>query len=215
MRIKGKFTTKKHIAALVLTVIAAVALAIGGVVTTGAYFSDAKDGTISGDVGSIKITGSGGTGVNGLNLAFDNLMPGEPQTVTLNYQNTGSSKQDVWMVFNNVEALRALNNLGTYGEVHVVSDGVHRFDSANLNDNAATCGPFSPAGCWPLLRTVKVASNVAPGATGSADFTFGYAGKLSAQSPVGGGSWNSYPLSAPTANGLPYQLVGTQIGKTP
>jgi hypothetical protein len=126
-----------------------------------------------------------------------------------------------------LHALHALNDLGTYGEFHVKANGTQLFDSANLNDglhNPAkpSCGPFDPTGCWPLPKMIKIASNVGPTAGGSVDFTFGYASKLSGQSPTGGGAWNSYP--APTVpnptpviagSGLPYQLVATQVGQTP
>lgn len=214
MRIK--FTKKKRIAAFALSVLAAAGFTVGGVISTGAFFSDSHNGTISGTVGSIKIVGSGGTGPEGLNLSYDGLLPGAPQTQTIHYQNTGTSPEDVWVVFNNADALHALNDLGTYGEFHIAANGDQVFDSTNLNDNAAnSCGPLSPAGCWPVPRANKVASNVAPGASGSIDLTFGYAGKLKTQSPAGGGVWNAYPVSAPTASGLPYQLVATQHGQTP
>lgn len=191
---------------------------------TGAYFSDSHSGKISGTLGSIRIKPSGGAGPEGMNFTFANLMPGEPQTAHLEYQNTGTGNEDVWIVFNNETALSALNNLGTYGEVHLVGNGTEVFGSANLNDNETTCGPFSPSGCWPLKKQYRVASNVAPGATGSVSFTFGYAGKLKTQPPEGvTAAFNQYPVPGqfkvnPTdgsGDGLPYQIVATQVGQTP
>jgi len=55
---------------------------------TGAYFSQTVPGSISGTVGSIHITPSTST-----DLSFSNLLPGAPQTVTVHFENTGSSRR--------------------------------------------------------------------------------------------------------------------------
>ncbi len=196
-------------------------LAVG---TTGAYFSDTHDGNITGELGSIRITPSGGSGIDSTNFNFTNMMPGEPQTATLNYENTGSNPQDVWVTFPNATALSSLNNLGTYGEVHILGNGTPLFDSANLNDRSSTCGPFSPSGCWPIPNKILVATNVAPGGTGTFQFTFNYASKLAIQPPVGvTGYFNEFPVVGQqvinvadgVGNGLPYRLVATQVGHQP
>ncbi|MBW4061900.1 hypothetical protein HJC99_05000 [Candidatus Saccharibacteria bacterium] len=135
--------------------------------------------------------------------------------MTTSWTNTGLNKEDVFVVFSNPDALHALNNLGTYGEVHIVGNNGPVFDSANLNDNSASCVTFSPSGCWPVAKSYKIGTNITPGGTGSWTFTFGYASKLSTQSAAGGGDWNSYPLGGPTNSGLPYQLVAVQPGQTP
>ncbi len=217
-----------------LALLATVAL-LGGTAwiatgTTGAYFSDTHTGSISGSIGSIKVTPSGGSGPEGMNLAFNDMLPGVAQTVTVKYQNTGANPEDVWIVFNNATALSALNNLGSYGEVHLSANGTALFDSANLNDRSGTCGAFSPSGCWPLAKQYKVASNLAPWAAGTASFTFSYAGKM-VTPPV---AFNSYPVSVNgyttshntndqnivnaadgTGSGLPYSIVATQHDVTP
>ena len=90
---------------------------------TGAYFSDSKSGAVAGTIGSIKVSTSGGTGTDGLNFNFANMLPGTPQTATFSYQNTGANAEDVWLVFNDAAALHAINVLGTYGEAHVASNG--------------------------------------------------------------------------------------------
>ena len=182
---------------------------IGSVNGSLAYFTDTQTGTLTGSVGSIK----GAVSTN--SLAFKNLLPGEVQTVEAYSRNTGLSNQDVWVVFDNADALAALNNIGTYGEFHVKANNVALFDSANLNDNASSCGAFSTTGCWPIPAKLKLASNVAPGGTVTYSFGFGYASKLSTQAPPGGAVWNPYPLAAPSASGLPYQIVETQVGQTP
>lgn len=214
-----------------VTLAALAALVIAATGMTGAYFSDTHHGDITGNIGSIKVTPSGGTGTDGTDFTFANLLPGEPQTATIQFQNTGLNNEDVWLVFDNATALSALNNLGTYGEVHV-SNGHELFASTNLNDRSATCGPFSPTGCWPLPSQIKVADNVAPGAGGYVKFTFNYAAKLS-DPAAEGADFNVYPVPAGaysptnpdgqttvnatdgTGSGLPYEIVATQVGQTP
>jgi hypothetical protein len=214
----------------------ATLLALGGLVfaatgATGAYFSDAHNGSITGNLGSIRVTPSGGTGTDGTDFTFANMLPGVPQAATVDFQNTGNNPEDVWLVFDNVTALSALNNLGTYGEVHV-SNGQALFDSANLNDRAPTCGAFSPSGCWPLPDKIKVASNLAATGKGHVTLTFNYAAKLS-DPAAEGGPFNVYPVPAGlyspanpdgqytvdaadgTGTGLPYEIVATQVGQTP
>ena len=209
--------------------VAAVALIAASTSVTGAYFTDSSSGVIKGHVGSIKLGGQD------LNLTFDNLLPGVAQTVTVPFSNSGTEAQDVWLTFPVGSALHALNNLGTYGEVHVVNNvGQSVFDSANLQDGRTkadgtnSCSGFAqtvPAtnGCWPLPAKVKVASNVASGATSSAKFTFMYASKLTGS---GGGVFNTFPSVAtgqeafgadltPVGNGLPFNVVAVQVGQTP
>ena len=226
--------TMRRLLALGLTGAAAIGLAATASGLTGAYFSDSKSGTITGTIGAVKIATSGGTGTNGLDLHFVDLMPGEPQTVTINYQSLGSGPQDLYLTFPNRPALHALNNLGTYGMVTVTdsSSGVV-FTSTNLQDGRTvpsgnSCSNiFTPdnGGCWPLPTQLLVRSNLAPGAGGTIQFTFGYPGKLSGNGP---GVWNSYPSDnppysqaygldnvPPAGNGLPIVVVATQAGHTP
>jgi hypothetical protein len=224
-----------------LTLAASVAL-VGGTALvasgeTGAYFSQTVPGSISGTVGSIHITPSTST-----DLSFSNLLPGAPQTVTVHFENTGSSPEDVYLAFPNATALSALNNLGSYGEVHVSYSGPSSvnngdiFDSANLDDNPASCGPFSPTGCWPLLNQYELATNLASGASGSFTFSFSYPSKMTIEPPSLTAPWNSYPVSGVadsitnstvqsnqwtinaadgTGAGLPFQLIATQPGIQP
>ena len=207
----------------------AVALALGlaALGPTGAYFSDTAQGEVTGTIGSIKVTGSGGSGADQLGLNYTNLLPGVPQTVTSRYTNTGNSAQDVWVVFNNADALHALNDLGTWGEFHLAANGNALFDSANLSDDEdnaleKSCGVLAPTGCWPLEEQYLLTSNLAPTSTGNVSFTFGYASKLTGQKADGVGVWNSYPVKTVqtpkpdvVGNGLPYQIVATQVGQAP
>ena len=214
-------STAARIAVWGTTLAALAAVVVVATGMTGAYFSDTHQGDITGNLGSIKVTPSGGTGSDGTNFSFTNMLPGEPQTATIQFQNTGLNAEDVWLVFNNATALSAFNNLGTYGEVHVVTDH-ELFGSKNLNDRSSTCGAFSPSGCWPLPSQIKIGSDIAPGAGSFVKFTFNYASKL--KDPAAEGApFNAYPVSGQntvnaadgTGSGLPYQIVATQVGQTP
>lgn len=213
---------KLRFGALGASLIVLVALVIAATGVTGAYFSETKQGEIKGNTGSIHIQTEGGTGENGLAFDFENLLPGEPQTATVEYTNTGANKQDVWIVFDNAEALHSLNNLGTYGEVTLGNSGGVLFHSANLNDNlppaSGTCGEFKPTGCWPLKEKYKVGSSINPGSGSYFRFTFAYASKL--KSPAAEEQpWNTYPPEVEEkdikGNGLPYEVVATQVGQEP
>jgi hypothetical protein len=192
---------------------------------TGAFFSDSSPGTITGSIGSIHVSVSGGNGSSSTNFNFDRLLPGTPQTVTVTYTNTGNSPEDVFLTFPNATALSALNNLGTFGSVQVNDAGNSDvFDSTNLNDNATTCGPFSHSGCNPLPKQLQVDNNLKPGDSATASFAFGYASKLKGQPAVGAtAAWNNYPVAGQfttnagdgTGNGLPIAIVATQVGQTP
>ena len=97
-----------------------------------------------------------------------------------------------------------INSLGTYGEVHVASNGTEMFASQNLNDSyAATCpvGAGTPD-CKPLPSKIKVADALKPGHTG--DFTFSF--KPSEK-------FKNVQLAQ--LLDLDYDLVATQVGVQP
>ena len=165
---------------------------------TGAYFSDSRSGGVTGSTGSIKVV---------------NMLPGERQTATATYLNTGKNKQDVWLVFPNADALHALNDLGRFGEAHVSSNGTEVFASTNLNDNNTSC-PAGTADCNPLPSKIKLGDNVAPGLGGSVSFSFAYGARLRGAAAEEG-PFNCYPLGSCTSNGLPFQVVATQHGIAP
>lgn len=185
---------------------ALVGAAVNG---TGAYFTDAKAGQISGTMGSIAIEGSGGTGGNGLGIKFTNLLPGDTATDTVNFKNTGKNVQDVWVVFDqealgNGTADAGLNSLGRYAKVQVKSGSTTVFASGNLNDDADSCPPGAgPAPvCHPLPHILKLQDNLAPGASGSMTFSFTPSEKFKDVQNV-------------TLLNLPYKLVATQDGIRP
>lgn len=176
---------------------------------------------------AIAITSSSGSGSGSSDLAFSGLLPGSPQTVTLDYRNTGARAEDVYVVFTNATALSALDSLGTLGQVQLSSAGGgavgNVFESTNLNDNLSTCGHFSSSGCWPLLHQYELARRLAPTQGGSFSFRFGLSSADTIQPAVGQTGWNPYPVKGQTVvvpsdgsgAGLPYELVATEPGVTP
>jgi len=201
MKIRGSMKVR------VITLVASVALLGGTAIVasgqTGAFFSDSHSGNIGGNVGSILVNPDSPTTVN-----FTNLLPGVPQTVQVNYHNSGTSPEDVYLTFPNGTALSALNNLGRYGSV-IVANGVGTvFQSYNLNDNLTRCGSFGntpltgpSSACNPLPNQVLIASNVAPTASETFTFTFEYASAITGPPSV---PWNSFPLPGDNNNSLAY-----------
>ncbi len=179
-----------------------VASAVAG---TGAYFSDTKaNNHITGAMGSIQIQGHDGSGANSLDSVFTNMLPGEAKSATLRYSNTGANDEDVWVVFTNATKLKALNQLGTYGEVHVASNGTERFGSQNLND-AYPCGTPGTNGAPTLCalpKMIKVADALQPGHTG--DFSFSFKPGQAFKNVQGAQLLD-----------LDYDLVATQVGVQP
>lgn len=225
---------KMKVGAVGATFALAGSLAVVASGTTGAYFSDTQTGAITGTLGSIKVTTTGGTGDDGLNFAFNNLMPGVAKAATVSFVNDGTELQDVYLVFPNATALSALNDLGTFGEVHISVNGVEKFASLNLTDHypSGTAGIGGAPTLISLPRTMLLASDVSVGSPNSFKFTFNYAGKLGNAAPNastprpasnGGGTFNSYPVAGQTTtkatdgtgSGLPFQVVAVQVGQQP
>ncbi len=216
--------------------VAALALIAASTSVTGAYFSEAAPGNITSTIGAVHLSTSNTW------FAWTNMMPGEQKTATVDFTNKGTGPQDFYIVFPNVPALHALNNLGSYGEVHVTGGQTGTiapiFDSKNLQDGrhiatgvpagTNTCGGFSPTGCWPLPVNLKIASSVGVEGTGSVSFSFTYDGRIGNGSSCGVGAFNSFPLAGadvfsagspdaagPAGSGLPFKIVATQVGQTP
>lgn len=203
-------STTLRVAGFVGTLGATAALVGAAAMGTGAYFSDAKSGSISGTMGSIRITAYDGGGSNATDIAFSNMLPGEGQEKTVRYQNTGHNNQDVWLVFNQADLgdhnartdAGKVNDFGRYGEIHVKGNGTEIFGSKNLNDDPTSCPPQG-TDCNPLPPTLKVADNLTPGQVG--DFSFGFT-----PSSRFGNDVQDLPILH-----LGYQLVATQHGVAP
>lgn len=243
-----RLTKKWRIVAFAGALAGSAGLVTAAAAATGAYFNDTQSGTVTGTIGSIKVSTSGGTGNNNLDFNFANMLPGDFQTSTVHYTNSGKNAEDVYLVFSNAEALHSVNNLGGYGEAKIGSNGTTVFSSDNLSDGltaqlqavdptSSHCSagpnaqvPLSPTGCWPIPSTIKLASNVAPGHSGTMTFSFALGPKWKAVSAELS-QFFCYPLiqnpgdpSNPTdqvcntANpsyGLPYEIVATQPGVAP
>lgn len=213
------------LAVSMVALVGTVALASGA---TGAYFSDTKDGKIDG--AGVPITIAAGVNADsggGLAISWPSMVPGEVYTATAHYTNTGGAPQDVWIVFPNVTALSALNNLGGFGAVRINdSNGGLRFYSENLNDHAddqgTGPGPQGQGIVRMLPQAVKLASAVPVGGGGFMTFKFQYASKMGNGTTGSNFVFNSYPVAGQTyggsgtaGNGLPYQIVATQVGIEP
>ena len=111
----------------------------------------------------------------------------------------------------------AIGDVG--GGVNWVSDNLSDFYPSGTPGNSGV------ATIYRVPSQMLLESNVAPDATGQMTFTFSYASKLTG---TGGGVWNTYPVAVETknsetyvpvsttpGNGLPYQIVATQVGQTP
>ena len=77
-------STKMKVGAVGTSFALAGALAIVASGTTGAYFSAAQDGTITGAIGTVKLSTTNTT------FAWTNMMPGDPKSATVNFTNTGT-----------------------------------------------------------------------------------------------------------------------------
>jgi hypothetical protein len=227
---------KVKLIGLLVAVVLVGALVAVAARATSAYFSDTQNGKITGTIGQIKVSLSGGTsgdGTTGSPYMFDwaNMLPGVAYSQTMTVQNISptSNSEDFWLVFPNATALSALNSLGRYGAVEIFVDGGLIYSNNNLNDipNNGTTG---------LPDKVQLASNVGPTASHVVIFRFEYASAMSTQEP--GGVFNKYPVvllpgqtqdprypdgyNQLTVNpadgsgaGLPFQIVATQLGIQP
>ncbi|MHB1433063.1 MAG: hypothetical protein ACYCVZ_13205 [Streptosporangiaceae bacterium] len=217
-----RFSKRWRLVAFTGALVGSAGLVVAAATATGAYFNDTQSGTVSGNFGSIHVTTSGGTGTDSLDFSMTNMLPGQWQTITVHYKNTGLNTEDVYLVFNTADALHAVNNLGQYGEAKITSGSNTIFYSTNLSDGeTAALGPITetgghcssnpPAGsndvalssagegtanpgCWPIPDVLKLASNVQPGQAGTMTFSF-----------APGPKWSS--AAAETAQFFCYPLV--------
>ena len=188
----------KIIGLLVAVVLVAAMVAVAARATS-AYFSDTNNGQITGTIGDISISTSGGAvGVgDGINFFWDEMLPGVVYTAPINVQNTSTSNsEDLWIHLNNLTALSALNQLGTYGAVTIDVGGTPVFQSAHLNDNTARGNTIGNGGALP--EWVQLATNVGPTASRAVTFKFAYASKMTQPEP--GAKFNHYPVLAIPGN---------------
>jgi hypothetical protein len=223
---KRIFTAKMM--SLTVAMVALVALVAMASNATGAYFSDTKPGAVSGTLGSIKVTTSGGVNNAGTSFVWDNMLPGELKSATVGYQNTGRNVQDVYLVFNPT-ALSALNTLGTFGEAHIAVNGTEIYASQNLND-------IQGNGTAGVPGVVKIGSSVGPTASGNVTFSFMFAGKMQNPNLDTISEFNKFPIKTTGTHdsrypigfeqsivraidgegtGLPFKVIAVQVGQVP
>lgn len=210
-----------RIALGVVAILVALALGLQAAGRTGTYLEDVKKGGVTGTIGKVEISTTGGAAIDDPTFVWSNMLPGEDKSLTVKYKNTGTVPEDVFLTFPNLTALSALNTLGTYGEVHVYANGTEVYANANLNDkpNNGTSG---------LPTQVKLQAGLAVNHSGTFTFKFRYADKLggvqgAATHSTGGGVFNPYPLPDQVTtrtgdgngNGLPYAVAGVQEGHLP
>jgi hypothetical protein len=201
--------------------------------TTGAYFTDAEDGNISGSSGHLSLDKRNGD----YQLAFNNLVPGEYQDKEVFYATGGDTASDVWLKFPSGEAYGkftgakgtttnsnpdgfAEGGMGRFGHFAVArNDGGVQFSSYNLqNESNGTSGcadgdghgfgrkPVDRADTPPLCGVphyIKLESNVPAGSDRKFTITFGVTGRQTTQGQT-----------APPAT-VPFQVVATQHGVRP
>lgn len=179
---KRKFA---RITALVTTLVVTVAL-IGSVVAmTGAYFTDTHGGgavnATEGNV-AVKINDSAG---NAPVINFAHLMPGVPQTTSVNVQNTGSGNEDIYIVFDNGNGgWSAVNALGAYGIFTIdgtIYDNLNNRYAWGTDSSGQVISINPTSGCYLVPRPaqikflphyIKVASGLTPTASHLFDITF-------------------------------------------
>lgn len=208
----------KRVALAVVAILAAVGLAFVASGNTSTYFEDVKQGGVTGTIGEISITTTGGAAVDNPTFTWDKMLPGEYKSLSVDYKNDGTAPQDVYLTFPNLTALSALNSLGTYGEVHVSVNGTEVYANANLNDkpNNGTTG---------LPAQIKLQEGLAVDHVGTVTFQFRYADKLGGAQgatthSTGSGVFNTYPTSGQvtvrsgdgTGSGLPFAVAAVQQG---
>ena len=125
---------------------ASVALVATAVETTGAYFTDSHNGTISASTGHLKVNvwNSAGTPVNDLSLSFSDLVPGVYTPTSFSYQTDSTGvKEDLWLYFPAGPEYDAFTGyrdtstghdggLGRYGHFAVSVNGATMFSSYNM-----------------------------------------------------------------------------------
>ncbi|RLV49615.1 hypothetical protein D9V37_06760 [Nocardioides mangrovicus] len=197
------------------------ALVGAAVHTTGAYFTDSKDGSINTSTGSVKVSSPSGTTLN-----FSDLLPGDYKTQTVSFRNDGTAPEDIWMVMPAGSALtgdQSSNALGRYGHFKLTSEGGAHFVSNNLrsyddtgrvdckvdsrgwggSNEEATSASQPPIAECGAPHAILLYSALPSGSTKTATVEFGFTKLLTG------------PQGAPSTRLATYKIVATQHGVRP
>lgn len=212
-----------RIGAFLATMAGATALVGAAATSTGAYFTDTHAGTINGTFGKIALrvdnvtvpTGDSATGTDDLAIQWNNMLPGQDKTVTFKVTNITNNAESIWLAFDNSNNEWAnINTLGSFGDAKINSPNINQ-DYNNLNNlypegtppnpgQKNSCGDPEPAIAY--LPAENHVMDLAPGASGTFTFSFGFTACLSANALQG-----NTAFAAP----LLYDIIATQPGITP
>jgi hypothetical protein len=208
-------TRRQRAAAFIAATGGALALVGLAASTTGAYFTDVHAGAVTGTFGKVAVSVDNvavppGDSSNGLQIQWNNMLPGSDKTVTWQVTNTGSANQSIWLAFDNsnqgwfsADGRSGINNLGTYGDAKIASPLLNK-DFNNLNNlYPEGTGPAPDIAYLPAENHV---ADLAPGQTASFSFSFGYTARLADSTLQGGPAF---------LNPLMYDIIATQQGITP
>lgn len=217
-------STRSRFIALLSTTAVTAALIGVAVMSTGAYFTDTKPGSVAANFGNVAVA------VAGENINFANLMPGEVQTQTVTVQNTGTGNEDIWLAFDNGNyGWSAVNDLGQYGKF--VINGKTYDNLSNRAGNSTTGiagvaipGSFMTGSCSTVNRvpTNYLPSRILLGTlTAGQVWTFDVSFNIIACKSDGGGGalWSSVandfvpPLTGPLP--LNFKIAAFQPGVNP
>lgn len=202
------------------------------VASTGAYFTDSRDGSIASNSGHLTLSGVGQT-----NLNFAELMPGTDQSATVPYTvNVSSGKVDVWMVFDTTSSQYG-HFSGTFGKDYggYTDGGMGRYGHFQVGDDHGVA--FRSHNLQMPASGVNCADGTAPDANGdggsdiadlsgpSASAECGVPGAILVTAGLTDGATGHvnvvFGLSAKqtqqnqTEWTVPYKLVATQAGQRP
>jgi len=168
--------------ALIATIAMMGATAFVASGATGAFFTDAESGTLTGNLGSIQVD------TTNMDFTLSNLLPGEPQSVSVTFTNAGLNPQDLYLVFD----ADAVNELVGFG----AAISIVRADTTVLWNS-----PY-----WaPITSPLMIHDNVASGASGTFTATLTIDPSMVAPNSV-------TPL--PDVS-IDYEIVATQVGIAP
>ncbi len=218
-----------RVAALVGLVGGAAALMGAAGSGTGAYFTDVTTGTVNGSFGTVtdSITAidlAAGDTASGNAITWNNMLPGTDKNVSWTVKNTGSAAESIWLAFPNTnggwfnaDGNSGINNLGTYGDAQIHSPLLNaNYDNLNnLYPQGTPANPGQknacgdPVGAIAYLPAENHVADLAPGASATFTFSFGYTACLSKSGDGNSGGGPAF------VNPLEYDIVATQQGITP
>jgi hypothetical protein len=217
--LKTKFRRFAALLAVVALLTSALGLAIGG---TGAYFTATQPGSVSGNIGSVNV------GVSGAAINFANLLPGVVQTQTVNFQNTGTGNEDIWIVFDNSNlAWSAVNDLGQYGKFVVAGNTYDNLNNAYAQGTPGSGFMGSPSGTGPCGTVARNAiaylphminlGTYAPAQAGAFNVSFNFIACLSGNGPADLWSSVANDFSPALTGNLPlnFKIAAFQAGVSP